>query len=800
MAWGGCGCLQLPLKKWGNTKLRNQDGIRATHLEQDNPWVLQSPRGWSPPEAPGGARRSLSFLTEDGTDPLSSTRRSLLEELELGGGCGLGEPPLWPGCPPEPPSLAVPTLTPWPPMEPGGSALPPQPLASSTLLWAGDEPGEGPRGRTVGGRTRGPRRVLPKPSAGDNPVPSPWRGFGPGGSPQCCRRVPEGPWAPPRAPPRTPPRAPLLRAGLSSCPGVSQSPGDSDILGAAAQHRPPVPQRPPMGWAGLGIVPPAVPNLRMRGLEVGAEGWDRSSLGDSSAGSECFVSAVETLEPSEAGGSLGAQHHQSPQLRAAGGLEQSEASSPAGVVPWESPPAIPLDTEPVQGEDFWGGSRAAPHCQDGSEVGDLRELRVQLQGCSLRGSPSQTSGPLAAGGITPQGQEPPKFLHVTPRTKSRLQAAAARLDPSSASSLFEETLEMPRRPPRLRAPRGVLRHPATASGHPVTPWGEAVSSGDGEGTGSLDDTEILPGASSQPSLSPGASRSLSSSPTVLLAPGDPAHPQNSPGSSPTVLLPPGDPAHPQNSPGSSPTVLLALGDPGHPQNSPSDRWGSPLAAGRVLEGGSVWPDPSSLGTHQPQGSSSPPLSPRLPGRAVLELGTPAVPPAPPGCSTHRSGDHPGDEQQGQAPTEGQSPEATTSPEAAQGQGRFPELPRPLSDEGLRRRLRALGEDPGPVTELTRGLYRRRLEELVQRPRGTRAAVPGVLAAVPGSSTATPGHSPELVAALQTGHVPDCAQDELELTREFDRPDRNRHWREGLVKSSFNYLLLDPRTCRSVPTT
>lgn len=65
----------------------------------------------------------------------------------------------------------------------------------------------------------------------------------------------------------------------------------------------------------------------------------------------------------------------------------------------------------------------------------------------------------------------------------------------------------------------------------------------------------------------------------------------------------------------------------------------------------------------------------------------------------------------------------------------------------------------------------------------------VLMVLPG---APPGHSPELAAALRTGRVPDCAQDELALAQQFDRPDRSRHWREGLVKSSFNYLLLDPR--------
>ncbi|XP_071583893.1 ankyrin repeat and LEM domain-containing protein 1 isoform X2 [Heliangelus exortis] len=61
-----------------------------------------------------------------------------------------------------------------------------------------------------------------------------------------------------------------------------------------------------------------------------------------------------------------------------------------------------------------------------------------------------------------------------------------------------------------------------------------------------------------------------------------------------------------------------------------------------------------------------------------------------------------------------------------------------------------------------------------------------------------GHSPELVAALRTGHIPDCARDELALIQQFEHPDRNRRWREGVVKSSFNYLLLDPRTTQNLP--
>ncbi|XP_054661779.1 ankyrin repeat and LEM domain-containing protein 1 isoform X2 [Grus americana] len=693
---GCCRCLELLLEKGGDPEPRDQHGERDGDVVLGRVLILRDLAhawGWPPAEDPGGPWRSLSFLTEDGTQGsvcpgdgaegglLSSTRRSLLEELELGGGCSSGEPLHWWGCPPEPPSLSIPSVAPRPPADPGGSALPPQPLASSTLLSAGDELGEGPQ--TARGSTGGPPGGVPEPSAGDSPGPSPQQEFGPGGSPsspqpRCYSRVPGARGVSPRAP--------LLRGGLSNCSVACQSPGDSDVLGAAAQHRPGVPQGPPVGWAGLGG---DIPNLGTTVLEVGAGGCDRSSLGDSSGASERFVSAVETLEPSEAGGCPGAQHRRSPQPRAAGGLEPGRAPSPAGAAAWELPPASPPNTGQVQGEDFWGGSRAAPCCEDGSDVGDGGELLSRLQACSLRGSPPCTPGPLcspaslAAGGVAPQGQEPPRYHHVTPRTKSRLQASAARLSASSSSSLFDETLEMPRRPPRLRAPRGVSRDPATTLGHCITLGAKDVSGGAREGTASLDDTEIFPRAPSQPSSPLGTS----------------------------------------SSPGSSPTVLLVPGDHGHPQDSPLGAQGSPCAAGspnpRVLEGCSGWQDPSPLGTRQPpwpHGSFSRPPVPRQLGSAMAEPGSPAVPLSPAGRSTHRhAGEHLEEGERGRAPTERHGPgtEATTSPEdAAIQDGRACTAPpRPVSDEALRRRLRALGDDPGPVTELTRRLYLRRLEEL-----------------------------------------------------------------------------------------
>ncbi|KAL6054648.1 hypothetical protein STEG23_035339 [Scotinomys teguina] len=102
---------------------------------------------------------------------------------------------------------------------------------------------------------------------------------------------------------------------------------------------------------------------------------------------------------------------------------------------------------------------------------------------------------------------------------------------------------------------------------------------------------------------------------------------------------------------------------------------------------------------------------------------------------------------------------------------------PMSDLQLLQALRALGYSPGPVTPFTRGYYLRRLQE----------------------AQASPGHSPELAEALRTGCIPDCQADEAALAQHFQHPDPTKRWREGVRKSSFTYLLLDPRQTQGLPS-
>uniref|UniRef100_A0A8B9P4V4 Ankyrin repeat and LEM domain containing 1 n=1 Tax=Apteryx owenii TaxID=8824 RepID=A0A8B9P4V4_APTOW len=177
-------------------------------------------------------------------------------------------------------------------------------------------------------------------------------------------------------------------------------------------------------------------------------------------------------------------------------------------------------------------------------------------------------------------------------------------------------------------------------------------------------------------------------------------------------------------------------------------------------------------------------------------------------------------QPGSSPGAGGSPGSSPTILLGSGECECPadadEPPQPLSDATLLRELHRLGADPGPVTALTRRVYVQRLAALSEEAaagerRGANPrSVLQVHARTPppcpprcrrradGVPAAPPGHSPELAAALETCRIPDCADDELALARQFDCPNGGRRWRGGTLKSSFNYLLLDPRATQDLP--
>ncbi|XP_040275774.1 LOW QUALITY PROTEIN: ankyrin repeat and LEM domain-containing protein 1 [Bufo bufo] len=111
----------------------------------------------------------------------------------------------------------------------------------------------------------------------------------------------------------------------------------------------------------------------------------------------------------------------------------------------------------------------------------------------------------------------------------------------------------------------------------------------------------------------------------------------------------------------------------------------------------------------------------------------------------------------------------------------------LSNDDIASRLRGFGENPGHVTSQNRKMCILLLDKCLKEQTSNRPMGLSI------------NYSPELSLALHTFNISDCSKDEAEISREFDRPDKTRKWREGVLKSSFNYLLLDPRVTRNLPS-
>ncbi|XP_052440411.1 uncharacterized protein LOC127979187 [Carassius gibelio] len=114
----------------------------------------------------------------------------------------------------------------------------------------------------------------------------------------------------------------------------------------------------------------------------------------------------------------------------------------------------------------------------------------------------------------------------------------------------------------------------------------------------------------------------------------------------------------------------------------------------------------------------------------------------------------------------------------------------LTDKDLRSKLIEMGEYPGPINSQTRPLYVQKLKRSLQNTPHSQKSV--------AVSPSAAGYSPELENVLHRFILPNCQADELALCEQFDKPDQNKRWREGYIKSSFNYLLLDPRVTKNLP--
>ncbi|XP_050789648.1 ankyrin repeat and LEM domain-containing protein 1 [Gopherus flavomarginatus] len=472
--------------------------------------------------------------------------------------------------------------------------------------------------------------------------------------------------------------------------------------------------------------------------------------------------------------------------------------------------------------------------------------------------------------VSPLLQMRPRPCHVTPRTKSRLASAAR--DSISSSSLFEETLEMPRRPRRIRSPPGMRWMPVgpaaclegnTARASCVAQGGENASCWEAEETNDLDDTELIIKAISHLGSSAGHSSYPHASPTVLLDSDKGTDEQSfsgnkgkaEPGAACHPGLPPCLPSFDTDNPPPDSMWLTEDGESDCTDPTRQVALTRPLDATAFSQAesdaaneecGSVLPSaclqeehrqPQLDAKRQPGGSrvSFSRLSSRRPSRAtsatdhtsgrlspVLDSCSQDFPLSPGGRPMNLSTREPVeylymDEEEGYALIERHVPcmdnasvliDTTSSDDTIvydwkAYQSKLAEQENKenqplqckspmatsklhlLSDEALIRKLRNLGTNPGPITSRTRKFYLELLDKLLKDPNSQ-------------ARKRSVGHSPELASVLETFQIPDCKDDEMTLSRQFDQPDKNRKWREGVLKSSFNYLLLDPRVTQNLP--
>ncbi|XP_054756635.2 uncharacterized protein LOC129262534 [Lytechinus pictus] len=123
----------------------------------------------------------------------------------------------------------------------------------------------------------------------------------------------------------------------------------------------------------------------------------------------------------------------------------------------------------------------------------------------------------------------------------------------------------------------------------------------------------------------------------------------------------------------------------------------------------------------------------------------------------------------------------------------PELAK-LTNTELKAKLHDHGEDVGPVTATTRSVYLNFLVRLMQDGGCTTKRLKQK------QDMANNNFQYELAEVLsETKPLPESNDLEKQMVEQFQEPDPKRKWREGKLKSSFNYLLLDPRVTRDLPS-
>ncbi|PZC83102.1 hypothetical protein B5X24_HaOG208575 [Helicoverpa armigera] len=121
------------------------------------------------------------------------------------------------------------------------------------------------------------------------------------------------------------------------------------------------------------------------------------------------------------------------------------------------------------------------------------------------------------------------------------------------------------------------------------------------------------------------------------------------------------------------------------------------------------------------------------------------------------------------------------------------------DNTLRAELLRLGYTPGPIQDTTRNLYLKKLQALKKKPKDDVEALNRSLKAL-NINQQKKTYSIEIEKSLRN---PDWMNDltpyiELENRARANFCDNTKKWREGTAKTSFTYLLLDPRMTDNLP--
>ncbi|XP_059615142.1 ankyrin repeat and LEM domain-containing protein 1 [Phlebotomus argentipes] len=121
------------------------------------------------------------------------------------------------------------------------------------------------------------------------------------------------------------------------------------------------------------------------------------------------------------------------------------------------------------------------------------------------------------------------------------------------------------------------------------------------------------------------------------------------------------------------------------------------------------------------------------------------------------------------------------------------IPSEYETDALREELTTLGHPPGPITNTTKRMYLKRLMSFRKHPER--------VALVANGQKSQLKFSVELINCLQMENLNRHLTEYLKLEREMIQSfqDPSKKWREGHLKTSFIYLLIDPRVSANLPS-